>query len=120
MNHKITESQSKIIDFEREKVCLSAFVDLEHNVAPIELITNQLMHQLTGWLWSRTVESKKITYTVKPPTFMDWWKQRTQTVTIKVEAKDIIKTPPPNINGGTLRVYTFDQPKIEYTNETLN
>jgi hypothetical protein len=110
-----TEKQftSKEVRFNREKVvaqmqiakeCLS---DIKLNIAQTseDFMSDKLTVQLVGFIYSNTIDERKLEYNLERPTFFDWLFRRRKKVVFDFKAKDLMLNPPKTDRDKILRVY---------------
>ena len=88
-----------------EKISSECLNDIALNIgqASIDDMLNDIYTlELVGWIYSRTIEERKLTYYCERPTFLDWLFRRKKKVEFDFKASDLLINPP---DKNTLRIY---------------
>lgn len=101
------------VRFNREKVaatmqmsreCLSD-LKLSKGQTSDDFLQDKLTAQLTGFIYSNTIDERKLEYYLERPTFFDWLFRRRKKVLFDFKAKDLMLNPPKTNLDKILRVY---------------
>lgn len=70
-----------------------------------DFLQDKLTAQLTGFIYSNTIDERKLEYYLERPTFFDWLFRRRKKVVFDFKAKDLMLNPPKTNLDKILRVY---------------
>lgn len=105
------------VTFNREKVAATmqmskeCLVDLKLSIGQTseDFLSDKLTAKLVGFIYSNTIDERKLEYNLERPTFFDWLFRRRKKVVFDFKAKDLMLNPPKNNLDNLLRVYEIDK-----------
>lgn len=67
-----------------------------------DILDDMYTFQIVGYVYSRTIDERKLTYYCERPTFLDWLFRRKKKIEFDFKASDLLINPP---DEDTLRIY---------------
>lgn len=112
--------KAKEITFNREKIasmmkiskrCISD-IEIKTYQTSEDYITDKLTVQLEAFIYSNTIDERKLEYYLERPSFLDWLLRRRKKVMFDFKAKDLMLDAPIKNKDKFIRIYEIGDGSI--------